>query len=212
MVIVKVAASRRSEAAEADPCEGESAAALVRRIAGGDGLAETELVKRYGPSLRFFLRRLTRDPELAEDLFQTTFSVVLERLRGRGLDDPAGLTAFVRGTARNLLRNEKRKGIRRLTEVSHPSFGELPGPASSMSPLDRLLQHEKTALVHRLLVELRNQRDREILFRVYLAEEEMEVISRDLGLELVHFYRVLYRARQRLKRLLEDCSKEGERG
>lgn len=166
--------------------------------------AETELVERYGRSLRFLLRRLTRDPDLADDLYQATFRVVLERLRSKGLQDPAGLVGFLRGTARNLLRNEERKTLRRRTEAGHENFEALCGPASGGSPLDHLLQEEKGALVRRLLVELRSPRDREILFRTYLAEESMEEIMRDLDLDADHFYRVLYRARQRLKRLLQD--------
>lgn len=177
---------------------------MARRIAGGDAAAESELVGHYGRGLRFLLRRLTRDADLAEDLFQSTFSVVLERLRTKGLEDPTGLAAFVQGTARNLFRNEKRKRIRQRTDSAPERFEEISDPGALASPLDRLLQSEKTARVRQLIVEMRNPRDREILFRVYLAEEDMDEISRDLGLDLDHFYRVLYRARQRLKSLLES--------
>jgi len=181
---------------------------LAERIFAGDAEAEDELVKRYGRPLRFFLRRLTRDSGLAEDLYQMTFSVVLQRLRERGLEDPAGLPAFLRGTARNLLRNEERKRFRRKTENDGQSFAELEDTLPTGNPLNSLLQAEKTALVHRVLVELRNPRDREILFRIYLAEEEMEDVSQDLGLDLTHFYRVLSRARQRLKSLLDHHRNE----
>ena len=46
-------------------------------------------------------------------------------------------------------------------------------------------------------------RDREILVRLYLQEEEKDTICRDLGLEAEHFDKVLHRARGRLKELLE---------
>jgi RNA polymerase sigma-70 factor (ECF subfamily) len=99
-----------------DPAEAEIAADLVRRIAAGDASAEGELVQRYSRGLLYLLRRLASPPELAEDLHQETFRVVLERLRQRELDDPAGLAGFLRGTARNLALNERRKTARRRTD------------------------------------------------------------------------------------------------
>ena len=46
-----------------------------------------------------------------------------------------------------------------------------------------------------------SDRDREILFRFYLAEDDKERICRDLGLTAVHFNRVLFRARERFREL-----------
>lgn len=179
----------------------DSMASLADRIRAGDATAEAELVQRFGRGLRIFLRQQTRDPELADDLYQSTFYVVLERLRTRELQDPTSLGAFIRGTARNLFRNEARKRARRRTDGDE-RLDELVDWAQAGSPLDRLLRSEKAALVRRLLIEIRNPRDREVLVRVYLAEDDMDEISQDLDLELEHFYRVLWRARQRLKQLL----------
>src|SRR6185436_5403273 len=47
------------------------------------------------------------------------------------------------------------------------------------------------------------RRDREILVRFYLQEEEKEAICRDLALAPDQFDKVLHRARARLKELLE---------
>ena len=46
-------------------------------------------------------------------------------------------------------------------------------------------------------------RDRTILVRLYLDEEDKDVICRELGLSPAHFASVLHRARQRLKDMLE---------
>ena len=180
------------------------AAALAGKIAAGSSDAEGELVEQYGQALRFLLRRLTRDPEFAEDIFQETFFIVIERLRKASLDDPAGLPAFIRGTARNLIRNAERKIKRQRTDVGleTPDGFELPAHAKGPGPLENLLRDEKAALVRRLIDEMRIDRDRQILYRFYLAEEPIDVISKDLGVELEQFYRILYRARQRLKTLI----------
>ena len=55
-----------------------------------------------------------------------------------------------------------------------------------------------------MLQELNSPRDREILVRFYLQEEEKDAICRDLGLEADQFDKVLHRARARLKELLES--------
>ncbi|MCP4664535.1 MAG: hypothetical protein GY856_54820 [bacterium] len=47
------------------------------------------------------------------------------------------------------------------------------------------------------------ERDREVLSRFYLAEEDKEQICCDLGLAGEHFKRVLFRARRRFKKLYE---------
>ena len=52
-----------------------------------------------------------------------------------------------------------------------------------------------------MIEELGNDRDRQLLFRFYVAEEDKDEIAADLGLSSLQFNRVLYRARQRYKEL-----------
>jgi RNA polymerase sigma-70 factor (ECF subfamily) len=180
--------------------EAEVAADLVRRIAASDSAAEAALVQRYSRGLLYLLRRLGASPELADDLHQETFRIVLERLRRRPLDEPAGLAGFIHGTARNLVIAERRKTARRRTDADPEGLERavLPSPGQ----LSTVLQDEEAAIVRRLIEELPGSRDRQLLLRFYVAEEEKEVICSDLGLDSLHFNRVLFRARQRFKELL----------
>ena len=59
-------------------------------------------------------------------------------------------------------------------------------------------------LVRRVLQELANERDRQILLRFYIAEEDKDRISADYGLSSLQFNRVLHRARQRYKELMVE--------
>ena len=59
------------------------------------------------------------------------------------------------------------------------------------------------ASVRSLIESLPTARDREIVKRFYLDEDEKDVICRDLGLSALHFDKVIFRARQRMKALLE---------
>lgn len=181
--------------------ESEVAAAFVRRIGAGDPAAEAELVERYSRGLLFMLRRITQNPTLADDLHQEAFRIVLERLRTKGLTQPERLAGYLRQTARNLQIAHVRKQIRRKTDgladdrpVSDPSPG----------PHHQAVVQEEAQLVREVLLELDTERDRELLGRFYLLEEDKESICADLDLSSLHFNRVLFRARQRFKDKLEQ--------
>lgn len=182
--------------------EAEVAAELVRRIRSGDAAAEEELVRRYSRGLLFHLRRTAGDPDLADDLHQETFRVVLERLRGEGIGEPERLAGFILGTGRNLFLGGWRKRSRRGEGTSLDAI-EADPPDPVPDQLDRVLQEEEILKVRRLIGELGTDRDRQILFRFYVAEEGKERICADLGLDSLHFNRVLFRARQRFKELLQ---------
>ena len=184
-----------------EPDEAEIAADLVRQIAAGDAAAEETLVQRYSDGLLYLLQRLGASPELADDLHQETFRIVLERLRQRGLDDPAGLAGFLHGTARNLMLAERRKTFRRRTDADPQGLEHAVHPAPGQ--LSTVLLDEEAAIVRRLIAELPTDRDRQLLLRFYVAEEEKESICAALGLDSLHFNRVLFRARHRFKEHLE---------
>ncbi len=195
--------------AEPESAEAEIATDLVRRILAGDASAEEDLVQRYSRGLVYLIRRLGASPELAEDLHQETFRIVLERLRQRGLEDPAGLAGFLRGTARNLMTADRRKMARRRTDVDEEKLESVVAP--SPSQLSSVLLDEEAGFVRKLIGELPTDRDRQLLLRFYVAEEEKESICNDLGLDSLHFNRVLFRARQRFKELLERFEKRQAR-
>ena len=193
---------------ETDHSEERAAATeLTRRVQEGDSGAETEMVERYSRGLRFLLRRKTRDPELAEDLLQETWAVALERLRGDSIDDPARLAGFLSGVARHLALNELRKAGRQKT-TANSTIVELI-PDEDNNPIRQASRAEVCKHVQRLIGELGQQRDREILNSFYVLEQDKENICRKLGVDGTHFNRVLFRARQRLR---DVVLKEGARG
>ncbi|HEV7517338.1 MAG TPA: hypothetical protein VGR07_13635 [Thermoanaerobaculia bacterium] len=69
---------------------------LVRRIAAGDRRAEQEMVELYGEGLAFLLRRWTRDRDAADDLYQETLRLALEKIRRGEVRDPDRLPGFLR--------------------------------------------------------------------------------------------------------------------
>ncbi|MEM7351957.1 MAG: sigma-70 family RNA polymerase sigma factor [Acidobacteriota bacterium] len=164
--------------------------------------AEAELVERYGRGVAIILERHTSGRPEAEDLYQDTFRLVLEKLRRGELREPAKLPGFLSRVARNLAIEFYRKAARRKTEPDSDAVSET--VAAGASPLGRLVDHEHAALVRQAIGELRNDRDRQILLRFYIAEEDKERISADYDLTALQFNRVLHRARQRYKALFQE--------
>ena len=178
-------------------------AQLVRRILAGERSAESELVDRYSRGVRFLLLELTRDPARADDLHQETFQLVIQKVRDGELREPDKLPAFIRQLARNLFLGEVRKHAKQPVVSGGGGEDIAPPPDPAPSALARLLAKENATLVRRLLADLEPERDRELLFRFFVAEHRKEEICETLGLTSLHFNRVLHRARQRLRDLLE---------
>lgn len=185
-----------------------SPADLVRRIRGGDPQAEEELIVRFGEGMTFLLRRWTRGHGDAEDLYQETFRLALEKIRRGEVRDPERLAGFLRSLARNLSIEHYRKAARRgEREEEIESAADTANPDTGQ--LGQLLRKEKVTLVRRLLEELGSDRDRQVLFRFYIAEEDKESIRTDLGLTAPEFNLVLFRARRRYRDLYERHAHPG---
>ena len=183
----------------ADP---RSPAALAARVLAGDFDAEEELVTRYYRTVRAALRRQLRHRVDSEDLIQETFRMAIEKLRAGQLQQPSRLPWFLLSLARNLSINQFRIEKRRRTDADSEAVESR--AFATPDALGRLIVTEKADLVRGLLAELDTPRDREILFRFYIAEDEKSVICDDLELSPLHFNRVLHRARRRYRRLYEQ--------
>lgn len=153
----------------------------------------------YGRAVAIILDRHTNGRPEAEDLFQDTFRVALEKLRRGELREPEKLPGFLAGIARSLAIEHYRKATRRKTDPDSEAL--LAVPASGAGQLGQLLNRENAGLVRQVIRELGTARDREILLRFYIAEEDKERIKEDLGLSSLQFNRVLHRARERYRDL-----------
>ncbi len=173
---------------------------FANRVSSGDKSAETELIDHYGQGLQLMLLQRTGDRQLANDLFQDTFIIVIERLRKATLDEPEKLGGFIHGTARNLLIGDLRKKARRKTFASSDLVAE--APDSQSGSFEQISQTEEAKIVHKLINEMSSKRDKAVLLRFYINEEDKRNICSDLDLSSIHFNRVLFRARRRFKELL----------
>jgi RNA polymerase sigma-70 factor (ECF subfamily) len=193
-----VAESGRLDSDAASRDAWTDAAELVERIRRGDEDAETELVRRYRRGVAAIVARAGQGRVPVEDLCQDVLATVIEKVRADAVRGPERLSGFVAGLARMMVLDYVRKErARSLIEA------RMPAPPTVQPPdaVNQLLRDERAAIVHAVLGELESTRDREILFRFYLAEDDKDRICRDLGLTAVHFNRVLFRARERYREL-----------
>ncbi len=175
---------------------------MSERIHAGDRSAESELVQKYSRPTQFMLQYRCHDPAQAEDLVQDTMTIVISHLRKSPLENPDALPKYIRQIAMNLFIGEYRKQQRQQTSPDQAAIEQT--VAEQSSGYDVIHQQQVARAVHRMLAELPQQRDRQILRLFYLAEQDKSSICKRLALSAAHFDRVLYRAKQRLRKLYDE--------
>ena len=169
---------------------------------GMDRAAIESLIARQYTGLRLLIQRRTGDPEVAADILNQAACTTWEKWQTGQVHRPEQIGGYIFQVAMNLLRNRRRSVSERADRRSDPDvIGTLPSEASAE---DRWLDKKLGLRVKHILKELPTARDREILVRFYLQEEEKDAICRDLALDADQFDKVLHRARGRLKELLES--------
>jgi RNA polymerase sigma-70 factor (ECF subfamily) len=177
---------------------------LVSRIRGGDRQAETELVERYNRVVMNIIRRKVGDAVVADDLYQETFCIVLEKVREGDVREPEKLPGFVCAVAKNRVIKHFQRAAQQesLTETGETASV----PQATPDQLGELLRKETAGIVQQILKEMTSERDIQVLFRFYLAEDDKERICADLGLTSLQFNLVLHRARKRYRELYERAT------
>jgi RNA polymerase sigma-70 factor (ECF subfamily) len=166
-----------------------------------DPVACLSTVYRDYPGLRALILRRVRDPEVAADILQDAAVTTLEKLRSGEIAHPENLGGYLYRVAINHLRNHRRKDR---TALSSAEPLEDLGDSIDDPDWERVGRPQWAAAARRMLDEMPGARDRELLVRFYLNDEEKETICQELHLSQEHFNRVIFRARNRFRDLLEE--------
>ena len=173
---------------------------IANGIRDGDVTAEQRLVSKYHRGIAIIGRSVLADETAVDDLVQETLRVTIERLRVKPLDDPGGLAAYIQATARGILRADRRKSARRRTFSGTDVIAAAPDPKGNTE--QRVFEQQQLEIVHASLAALDNPRDRMLLRLFYFEDLESPQICNQLEINQPHLYRLLHRARRRLKKLL----------
>jgi RNA polymerase sigma-70 factor, ECF subfamily len=172
---------------------------MVSRIIAGDPRAEEVMVHRYKDGISIIIGQIVRNQDATEDLYQETFRIALGKIRRGDVREPERLSGFICGIARNLAIEHVRKlgKLKKQEEIEKAELISDPAP----SPLENLCKKESARIVRQVINELKVERDREVIFRYFIAEEDKDQICADLGLTRLQFNNVISRALQRYKEL-----------
>ena len=177
--------------------ESRAAVRIVRGIRDGDSSAEAELAERYSRGLGYLLTRRIGDAELARDLLQETFIIAIGKLREIDLDNPERLAGYLRGIAIRVAMNAGRRRRRDPLPTESDVLDRVPASIPLLST--RVSVEQTKGVVRAHLESLSVERDRELLIRYFVYDQDKEQICAELELSSLHFNRVLYRAKERFR-------------
>ena len=165
-----------------------------------DPVSHLAAVYRDYPGLRALILRRVGDAEVAADILQDAAVTTLEKLRSGEIAHPENLGGYLYRVALNHLRNHRRKD--RSPASSADAVEDL-RDAEDDPDWARVGRPQWARAARRMLEEMPVARDRDVLVRFYLDDEDKEGICRELRLSEEHFNRVIFRARNRFRELLE---------
>lgn len=175
---------------------------LARKVMSGDRASEDDFVKGYYNWLLILVRRKFPKINDHEDIVQEAFMIVIARLKVGGIEKPEKILSFLRTTANNIGLEYLRKGKKFDSDTQQEVLENIASNKGDV--LSSIIWDDRVKFVKQVISGLRQRRDREILYRFYFQDQSKISICKKLKLSPEHFDRVLYRAKQRLKDLVDD--------
>ncbi len=172
--------------------------ALLRKVARGEDAALTELVRRHQQRIYHSAYRLLRDPLEAEDAVQEVFIKVYEN--AHRFEPKASVAAWLHRITANHCLNQLRR--RRPQESLDQEEAPTP-PDPAASPLEVLEERDLNRRLEELLNSLPENPRRALVLKRFAGLSYQE-IGEEMGLSAQAVDGLLKRARQFLKKALED--------
>lgn len=169
---------------------------LIKRVLHGDNGAYDQLMLRYQESIGRQMRRYSDSPPMVEELTQTVFVnayLGLEKYAGR-----APFAHWLKSIASRVGYDHWRK------EYKKPArLGADDGGATSGTVLDGFVRMEAGERLERLMSALKPA-DRQTLYLLYIDDLSIAEAAAAMGWSQTVTKMRAYRAKKRLRRLLED--------
>jgi RNA polymerase sigma-70 factor (ECF subfamily) len=160
------------------------------------------LIEKNYVGLRLLVSRRCRDQHVGADLLNEAVCTTWAKWQAGKIERPEQIAGYVLQVTMNLLRNHRRAIAER--PEKRADAAKLHELSSDTEPGDETIEREIASQVKNVIRGMSSQRDRAILVRFYLDEEDKETICRDLSLTPLQFDKILHRARGRLRKLLES--------
>ena len=157
-------------------------------------------VASYGKDIYHFCLHLTRDRELAEDLYQDTFLTAIQKQKHIDVGNAKG---YFLSISIGLWKNRKRKIAWRNRIAPMEQWDDVTEQSLSFVEKDSVLENEKKAMIQNAVRGL-SEKYRIVVLLFYMQELSLEEISKVLHIPVGTVKSRLYTAKQILKSELEE--------
>ena len=184
---------------------------LMLRVARGDEGSFEELLRRHRAPLTNYLRRMLRDPALAEDLAQEVFLRVYQA-RERYRPDARFTTWLYRiatNLALNAIRDRRREAPQADAGDSEDGSGLTHLADSRPNVEQQLMQSDRERLIRRAVEELPERQCAAVILHKY-QDVDYQQIAKVLGVSESAVKSLLFRAYESLRTRLEPLLVGGQ--
>lgn len=157
-------------------------------------------IEAYGKDIYNFCLHLTRDRELAEDLYQDTFLTAIQKQKQ--IDD-ATVKGYLLSISIGLWKNAKRKVAWRNRIAPMGQFEDVTEPFLRYTEKDSVLEEEEKTVIRNAVLRL-SEKYRIVILLFYMQELSQEEIANVLHIPIGTVKSRLYTAKQVLKSELEE--------
>lgn len=174
---------------------------LVRMSAAGNCYAEKQICLHFLNRYKTYFLKRGYALSAIEDAIQEAMISLINVLRRDGLDNPSAASSYFVNSVRYQLWQHNRNSAK------HCEFNEQSGYLTDEPDcFERVMSQKQLEAVISAIENLSHERDKQILIRRFIESQSIEKICNDFALKRNHFYRVLYRARQRLSQLVAQVN------
>jgi RNA polymerase sigma-70 factor (ECF subfamily) len=155
----------------------------------------TTLIKMHYSGLINRVRGLVRSKDMAADMVHQAIAITLEAIKAGRIGCTDQIPGYVYKTCEYLLCNYRRNMGNR------PDLRADPEHLATLADDEQVDFSDQQRIKETVLLALRSlsSRDRDVVVRFYLYDEDKETICRDFKLSRPLFNKIISRARQRLK-------------
>ena len=169
---------------------------IIELISNRNEQGMTELLRHYGPLMRYIIAPILRDPQDQEDCLSEIVMRVWDKISL--FDQQRGSWhAWLTSLARNAALNRARQIKPILSTDDIPENTASPEP----TPEEIILRQERQAAINRALRQL-SQKERSLFYRKYYYLQSTAQIASELGMTERAVEGKLYRLKKQLRKVL----------
>lgn len=168
---------------------------IIKFIKNRDEKGMEELLRHYGPLMRYIIAPILQNPEDREECLSDAAMRVWNRIEQ--FDPERGKwNTWLTAIARNTALNRARKNAADTAQEIPPET-----PSQEISPEESVLEKERHVALNRAINQL-SSNEQTMFYRKYYYMQSTEQIASEMGLSLRAVEGKLYRIKKKLRKML----------